>query len=234
MNSKSYDLSFSEPGFTNNPKTRRHVKGFTSGTRAHDFMETLFRKGLRECSWVTLRYEFIQKFQTNDPRAIDKYLGHPEETVRCAGSSVVRQNRNSGTVAHFMYANQRTVKNKKGLLEELGYMTREGSRYILHHEVFSYSSEQLPLELLIRLPEVNGESKESIDDLRVCIDRAIHQGKGNGETVLEVSPIDVETAERKEEEDIDSTHTNVCSHKLNRNDDKLEEALGHKARREQP
>jgi len=204
--------------FTTEPKTRRYLThgAFISGHRAVEFMETLFGKGLRECSWVTLRYEFIQKFQTIDPRTIDKYLGHPEETVRWPGSNVVRQNRNSGAVAHFMYSNERKVNVKKGLLEELGYMTKEGNRYILHHENFGYFTEQVTLETAIPLPEVNEESKQSNDNL--CVrglsgennNQPILQGKGNGETVLEVSPIEV-VVERKEEEDIDSTHTNQSS-----------------------
>ena len=180
-------------------------------------MQYLWEHKLKNCSWETLRYEFVQKFQTNDPRVIDKYLGHPEETVRHAESSVVRQNRNSGTVAHFMYANQRTVKTKRGLLEELGYITREGRRYILHHENFGYFTEQVALEVAISLPEVNGQSGESIHNLRVCgplgenDDKAFSQGERARENRFEkvVSPI--ETAERKEEEDIDSTHTNQSS-----------------------
>jgi len=237
--------------FTTEPKTRRYLTrgAFISAHRAVDFMETLYRKGLKECSWKTLRYEFVQTFQTNDPKTLDKYLGHPEETVRSSAQSMVRQNRNSGTVAHFMYSNQRVIKAKKGLLEDLGYVTREGNRYILHHENFGYSTEQVTLETAIPLPEVNEESKQSNDNLRTRSllgendNQPILQGKGNGETVLEVSPIEEVVAERKEEEDIDSTHVNQSSESdtdlytaiknlvkpgFTRNDDKLERALGHK------
>jgi len=205
--------------FTTEPKTRRHTRGsFISGDRAADFMQYLWERKLRiNCSWQVLRYEFIQRFQTNDPRIIDKYLGHPQEIVRSSGQSVVRQNRNTGTVAHFMYSNERKVNVKKGLLEELGYVTKEGNRFILHHESFGYFTEQIPLELPIPLPEVNEEQpKQSNDNL--CVrslsgennNQTILQGKGNGETVLEVSPIEV-VVERKEEEDIDHTHTNQSS-----------------------
>jgi len=205
--------------FTTEPKTRRHTRGpFISGDRAADFMQYLWERKLRKnCSWQVLRYEFIQRFQTNDSRIIDKYLGHPKETVRSAGSSVVRQNRNTGTIAHFMYSNERKVNVKEGLLEELGYITKEGNRYILHHESFGYFTEQMTLETAIPLPEVNGESKASIDNL--CVrslsgennNQTILQGKECEKTVLEVvSPIEAVT-ERKEEEDIDSAHTNQSS-----------------------
>ena len=240
--------------FTTEPKTRRYLTrgAFISAHRAVEFMETLFEKNLNFCSWETLRYEFVQKFQTNDPKTLDKYLGHPEETVRSSAQSMVRQNRNSGTVAHFMYSNQRVIKAKKGLLEDLGYVTREGNRYILHHENFGYFTEQIPLELPIPLPEVNGEAKQSNDNLRT---RGL-LGENDNQTVLQGK---IETTERKEEEDIDSTHVNqsseseaysVCMGKTSttvevpihrssesdttyncstkRNDDKLERALGHR------
>jgi hypothetical protein len=56
--------------------TRKHISPWSiSGNRSRDFMETLFRKGLKNCSYQTLLYEAQNFFETNDPRTIDRYIG---------------------------------------------------------------------------------------------------------------------------------------------------------------
>lgn len=133
--------------FTTEPKTRRHVKKAASGKKAKAFMFSLFKKGLRELSYDTLKFEFINFFETNDPRVIEKYIGRPEETVFSSGSSLVRVNRTSGKIAEFQYMNRRRLATKKGLMEVLGYLTmnKKTGRVTLHHERFSYSTWQSTL-----------------------------------------------------------------------------------------
>lgn len=112
-----------QTSFTTKPKIRRRVRHSISGSRARDFMEHLWRKGLKKCSYPTLKFEFILFFETNDRRVYERHIGCPREIVRYAGATVVRQNRTSGKSTQFMYSNQRTKKAKLGLMEVLGYIT---------------------------------------------------------------------------------------------------------------
>ena len=138
--------------FTTQPKTRKHISAWSiSGNRLRDFMETLFRKGLRNCSYDTLRYEAIQHFETNDPRTIDRYIGRPSSTKYYPGATVVRQNIQEGKVAKFRYTNDRKIEAKKGLIEILGYASQENGRIVLHHERMSYYDKQASIsDLCVR------------------------------------------------------------------------------------
>jgi hypothetical protein len=110
-------------------------------------MEHLWSKGLKECSYETLEYEFIQCFGTNEPKVLAKYLGKPKRTIRYGGSSVVRMNRVNGKIAHFEYQNLRAVQHKNGLLEILGFASKKkGNRFILHHELFPYYVRQASID----------------------------------------------------------------------------------------
>ena len=133
--------------FTTKPKTRRHVRGRISGNRTRAFMEYLWRKKFYECRYKALAIQFIQYFETNDLRIIEKYIGNPKQTIRSNGSSLVRQNRNSGKVAHFLYSNTRRKAPKTGLMETLGYLTlnEESGACKLHHEVMPYFMKQSTL-----------------------------------------------------------------------------------------
>jgi len=142
-------------------------------------MEHLWSKGLKECCYETLEFEFIQCFGTNEQRVLEKYLGKPKRTIRYGGSSVVRLNRTSGTVAHFEYQNMRKVQPTKGLLEILGFVSKNCERYALHHELFPYSKAQASILNLCVRPIEAEESKQR------------HE---------------VSSGEKKEEEVIDYTH----------------------------
>jgi len=133
--------------FTTEPKGgKRKLKGMrVSLDRAKIFMEHLWSKGLKECSYETLEYEFIQCFGTNESRTLIKYIGRPERIIHYGGSAVVRVNKVNGKVAHFQYQNLRKVSAKKGLLEVLGFVSKKGNRYVLHHEVFPYSQKQVSI-----------------------------------------------------------------------------------------
>lgn len=144
-----------KPSFTTEAKSGRRKPNKTSVTleRAKLFMEHLWSKGLRKCSYSTLEYEFIQCFGTNEPHVLAKYLGKPKRTIHYGGSSVVRLNRVNGKVAHFEYQNMRTTQCKKGLLEILGFVSQEeGGRFTLHHERFPYYSGQVPIDNFSFLP----------------------------------------------------------------------------------
>jgi len=157
--------------FTTRPKTRRHKKHTVSLDRARRFMFHLWCKGLKECSYETLEYEFVQCFGTNEPRVLARYLGKPKRKVYYSGSSVVRINRLNGKIAHFEYQNERTIQHKKGLLEILGYISQEEKgRYRLHHEMFGYSYQQVSIDKMCVCPIEATESKQQ-HALREGMDR---------------------------------------------------------------
>jgi hypothetical protein len=132
--------------------------------RARQFMLHLWEKKLRECSFGTLEYEFIQLFGTNEPRVLERYLGRPKSVENHPGSTVVRLNRQSGNIAKFDYMNTRRIQPKKGLLEILGYVTQEvNGRYLLNHERFGYSYEQVSMSDLCACDVEAGESKQQQD-----------------------------------------------------------------------
>jgi len=154
-------VSESRP-FTTEPKRgkRKPNKTSVSLERAKLFMEHLWSKGLRECGYETLEFEFIQCFGTNEPHVLEKYLGKPARTVHHGGSSVVRLNRVNGNVVHFQYQNVKKVQSKKGLLEVLGFVYKNGERYVLHHELFSYSGEQTSIDNF-SFSSCGGEAEEN-------------------------------------------------------------------------
>jgi len=100
-----------EKSFTTNDKGYRKHSVFISGRRCNQFMLHLEERGIKDvASYKTLRYEFIQCFQSNDFRTITKYLGHPQfRTI------VSHRRRRAFPVL---------VKKKTGLLESLGYITQ--------------------------------------------------------------------------------------------------------------
>jgi hypothetical protein len=151
--------------FTTEPKKGRRKPNKTSVSleRAKLFMEHLYSKGLRECSYETLEYEFIQCFGTNEPHVLVKYLGKPARTLHHGGSSVVRVNKVNGKVAIFEYQNVKSVQAKRGLLEVLGFINKKGERYVLHHELFPYYAKQASIDNF-SFSTPNGEDKsESLE-----------------------------------------------------------------------
>jgi hypothetical protein len=151
-----------KPSFTTEAKSGRRKPNKTSISleKAKVFMEHLWSKGLKECSYETLEYEFIQCFGTNEPKVLVKYLGKPKRTIRYGGSSVVRLNRINGKVAHFEYQNMRTIQHRRGLLEILGFVTQEeGGRFILRHELFHYCKRQVSIDNFSLLPIEAAERK---------------------------------------------------------------------------
>jgi len=169
--------------FTTEPKRGRRKPNKTSVSleRAKLFMEHLWSKGLKECSYETLEFEFIQCFGTNEQRVIEKYIGRPARTIHYGSTSVYRVNKVNGKVAVFEYQNVRKVQSKRGLLEAWGFVSKNGERYVLHHELFRYGWEQ-----------------KSIDNL--CVS-PIEAGESEGHTLV------VEGEREKEEEEvIDYTH----------------------------
>jgi hypothetical protein len=148
--------------FTTEAKSGRRKPNKTSVTleRAKLFMEHLWSKGLKECSYETLEYEFIQCYGTNEHEVLEKYLGKPKRTIHYGGCSVVRLNKVNGKVAHFEYQNTRTIQHKKGLLEILGFVTQEeGGRFILNHSCFPYCKKQISIDNFSLGPIEAGERK---------------------------------------------------------------------------
>jgi hypothetical protein len=227
--------------FTTQPKTRRHLTrgAFISGTRAAEFMKHLWEVKLRKsCSYDTLKWEYVNYFGTNDSRTVERYIGRPEQIIMSRGASTVRINRTSGKVALFDYSNNRKTCRKQGLLENLGYLTikqeekniQEGMFklkqktgnwiVVLHHERMSYYTEQTVFEPANSLQESEECSELSKDEMCVSSLLALpfSQGEGSEGNRFEKVPLDVEATERtldreikKEEEVIESTHTNQLS-----------------------
>jgi hypothetical protein len=227
--------TFTLKSFTTEPKFRRFLKrgAFISLNRALEFMKHLWELKLKNVSYETLEFEFIQFFGSNDKRTVERYLGRPERIQRDMGlSKVVRMNRQSGKTAQFEYFNERRIPAKKGLLEILGYITRikEGkeTRFRINHEAMPYYTVQTTLQ------------EQEREDLRVCSlyeethSQINHEPKAEaleeevsvGET--SVSPRTERPqrndkgeenreggTEKKEEEVIDSTHTNQSRVKVN-------------------
>jgi len=173
--------TFTLKSFTTEPKFRRFLKrgAFISLNRALEFMKHLWDLKLKNVSYETLEFEFIQFFGSNDKRTVERYLGRPETTQRDMGlSKVVRMNRQSGKTAQFEYFNERRIPAKKGLLEILGYVTRikEGkeTRFRINHEAMPYITVQTtlqehePQETANLLQECEREGEVSKEDLRVC------------------------------------------------------------------
>jgi len=181
-------------------------------------MFSLFLKGLKKCSYETLEFEFIHFFGSNEKRSIERYLGRLEQNLSYGSANMTRVNQTSGKVAMFHYSNKRKVLGKKGLLEILGYVSRvrEGNetKFILHHENMPYYTEQVTLESAVSIPEVN---ENNITKDKMCVSSLLvenlnqdilrNEGGGGGTLDCE-SPHNIEI-EKKEEEVIDSTHTNL-------------------------
>jgi len=227
--------TFTLKSFTTEPKFRRFLKrgAFISLNRALEFMKHLWELKLKNVSYETLEFEFIQFFGSNDKRTVERYLGRPERIERDMGlTKVVRMNRQSGKTAQFEYFNERRIPAKKGLLEILGYITRikEGkeTRFRINHEAMPYYTVQTTLQ------EREREGEDSKEDLRVCSlyeethsqinyepkAEALEEEVSVGET--EVSPRTERPqrndkggenreggTQKKEEEVIDSTHTQI-------------------------
>jgi hypothetical protein len=141
------------------------------------FMEHLWELKLKDCSYETLEYEFIQRFGTNEPRTIKRYLGTPEQLVKSQGSTkMMRMNRQSGKVAVFEYYNEKRIPAKKGLMEILGFITRykqgNETRFRINHETMPYYTQQTTInehQKTENNQESKEESQEAIkEDLRVC------------------------------------------------------------------
>ena len=195
--------------FTTEPKKRKHLKHSISGHRAKDFMEHLWRKGFREsCHYKALRINFITYFETNDPRVIQKYIGRPKNTKRYSGSSVVRQNRNTGTIAYFMYSNKKEIEPKNGLMELLGYLTLDKKTGLctLHHETFHYFSQQTILNDSLKtglLKPRDERDNGKVSKQNLCV-RPIDVDVAKRRFVFDVGNGEGEREER--ESNIDCTH----------------------------
>ncbi len=196
--------------FTTEPKTRRHGN-FISGDRCRVFMEHCWEKGLRKkASWETLEFEFVQCFETNDSRTVQKYVGRPSKFVNYQASNMVRINHISGKVAQFSYRTTRKVSRKRGLLEALGYITFCGDGcYRFNHEVLPYYTQQITLEVSPQSPlqEVNSECVDvAKDDSSARCDERVERDTG---PIAELPRTSV--GEEKKEEVIECTHTNPYS-----------------------
>ena len=178
--------------FTTEPRTRRHVKQSISRNRAKDFMEHLWRRKLKHCSYDTLEWEFTQFYGTNEARVIEKYIGRPQQK-RYYGTRTIRRTSDSGDTKTFTYSDDRRIEAKKGLMEKLGYLTlnkkarvKDDRGVILHHERMHYFTEQAELTVSPQtpLPERVDErptQKVSKDDLCVI---PIGHGQTRGKDVV--------------------------------------------------
>jgi len=204
-----------EFSFTTKPKTRRHIRGFISGARAKAFMYELFKKGLRKCSYETLKYEFVNFFQTCDDRTIRKYIGRPEQTVSSGGSTkIFRVNRMSGKTAQFEYFNTRKIPAEKGLLDVLGWILKlKDGTILINHECMPYFTKQVTLNEAS--PPASPHSRIYDESLESSKDNLRARPLYDSPVYKEINK-DIEVEKKKKEEVIGGTHTNLqhCNYAL--------------------
>jgi hypothetical protein len=201
--------------FTTEPKTRSKAKFPTiSLNRSIAFMQHCYEKGLKEASYKTIKYEFEEYWPGCDQRSIIKYIGQPEIKIHYGPSTVVRQDVSKGsTSAVFHYLNDRTIQEKKGLLEIIGYVTRlptgKGleARFKFNYENFTFNKEQVPL-----VQEASEASKDNFSVSSIETEASLIDVKDSmaGSLKNQRGPFlrgnDNGGEEKKEEEAIDSTH----------------------------
>lgn len=103
-------------------------------------MNHLRRKGYAGVvGYGLLQKEFVEFFGSNEPRTVERYLGRLQSFEYHTGEVVVRQNLMDGKIAKFHYSNERPIRAKTGLFEQLGYITpvEVYGTFRLHFDRFS-------------------------------------------------------------------------------------------------
>lgn len=209
------DKTLTNKSFSTSPKTRRHVRNSISGDRARDFMWYLWQLGFRtECMYKGLRNQFIQFFETNDPRVIEKYIGRPKLTVEYGREQVVRRKQSmyGVSIAQFEYAHKRECSPKRGLMEMLGYLILDAQTGFVQlcHESQPYYTVQTELAHTRTsksppLPPLPKSNESSISKQDLCVHSieehsrktSINKGRLSDCRGLEVSEWETGSSRRK-------------------------------------
>jgi hypothetical protein len=200
--------------FTTEPKTRRHMPNATlTRKRAADLMELLFQNGLvREAPYKTVYRLVVDKadFIGMDQRVIEGYMGRPRKTLRqhenVKTDLLIRYSK-TGTLISKEYSAVRTLPEKEGICQKLGYMKfdyRNGTVFLIfdHRKVpLPYHQEEMPL--------FNSEKSECLDVSKddLCVS-PIAKFKVDGEAGIEALQ-----RERRERRD-SKGHTQIGSKDL--------------------
>jgi len=195
--------------FTTKPKTRRHLRCRISGNRAKAFMEHLWRKNFKSCHYKALWIQFVQYFETNDPRVVCKYIGRPKFVSNYYRESI-KKNRLSGRVHKIESRDRRTLEGKAGLMEVLGYLSldQKTGSCKLHHELMPYFTKQSSLKDVDFsrpfFPQKNDHVSQEVSKLNLCVSLGAEASK---QQHVENSSASMEIEEKKEEEEeCNSTH----------------------------
>jgi hypothetical protein len=218
-------VAFASRIFTTEPKTRYHIPNATpTRKRAAYLMELLFQNGfIREAPYEAIRQLVTEKadFIGLDRRVIEGYIGRPRKTLgqhENPRTSVLLRYPKTGTVVPKEYTAVKTLPQKEGICQKLGYMSfdfRNGSPFvILDHE-------RVPLpyhiqEMTLPRSEESETTDRSKDDL--CV-HPIVLPREDKETGIDTS------RREKREERLQRAHTDCAQRsrmvleKIKENDD---------------
>jgi hypothetical protein len=161
--------------FTTEPKIRRHITDLTpTRKRAALLMELLFQNNFtKEAPYETVYHFIVHKaeFIGLDERTIMRYIGRPMLTMRQNDNprtSLKITYPKTGTTIAKEYSAVRTLPEKLGLCQKLGYMQfdyRNGVAFL----VFNHNNVPLPYHMKETLfdYEKSETKKDSKEDLRV-------------------------------------------------------------------
>jgi hypothetical protein len=164
-------------------------------------MELLFQNNFRnEAPYETVYELVVEKadFIGLDERTIVQYIGRPRKTLRNnenLQTSLRITYPKTGTTIPKQYSIVRTLPEKEGICQKLGYMKfdyRKVPFLIFNHEKvpLPYHLKQQPL-----LGLEKSECKESLSKQDLCV-QPIGSPKGNKETSIEI--IKIESRERRD------------------------------------
>jgi hypothetical protein len=218
--------------FTTEPNTRRHLYGLTATRkRAALLMELLFQNGFVLPSPYYVVKEFLVKkaeFIGLDPRTIAAYIGRPEVIFRedqLPKTDLTITYKKSQAKVFKEYLAVRTLREKLGFCQQLGYMSFEyrGSdekspkRFKKHFVIFNHKEVPLPYHLEQK-PLFNSEKSETVAP------EIGRMGTSKSEVCVEASkddlcvlPIAVEEVHEEvvttqsRERRVSKQHTQICS-----------------------
>jgi len=225
-------VRLTERTFTTEPKTRRHLYGLAvTRKRAALLMELLFQNGFVLPAPYYVVKEFLVKkaeFIGLDPRTITAYIGRPEFIFRedqLPKTDLTITYKKSQAKVFKEYLATRTLREKSGFCQQLGYMNLEyrGSDekspkgFKKPFVIFNHKEVPLPYHLK-QQPFLESEKSEAVTP------EIGRMGTSKSEACVEaskddlcVSPIAVEEVHEEvvttqsRERRVSKQHTQICS-----------------------
>jgi hypothetical protein len=200
--------------FTTEPKTRRHMPNATpTRKRAAYLMELLFQNGfIREAPYKVVHRFVIEKadFIGLDRRVIEGYIGRPRKWLgpdENPKTDVLLRYPKTGTAVPKAYTATKTLPQKEGICQKLGYMKLD-IRKDIPFLIFDHKKVPLPYHLE-EMPLFSSEKSEALecskDDL--CVS-PIASSEKDKEACIEA--LQRERRERRDSKE----HTQIASKDL--------------------